>query len=186
MDSIFQKTADRLYPDSPDTYRLKKTFFNVLAYIHENDWQGACHATTAILFVLLREQGVAAIPCVGEVSKAPIVFDHSWIEVGSEVCDAAVMNTLVEGVHFPPVFMGTDLRTGKETELQYGSEIGRGLDPQAAVIAQMPIGQYMQGFPGQRDGLWDIAKQLAKRQALKFTVPSAKRKWGEASWEVRS
>jgi hypothetical protein len=100
MDSIFQKTADRLYPDSPETYRLKKTFFNVLAYIDENDWQGACHATTAILFVLLREQGIAATPYVGEVSKAPIVFDHSWIEVDSEVCDAAVMNSLVRGVHF--------------------------------------------------------------------------------------
>ncbi len=103
MDSIFQKTADRLYPDSPETNQLKKTFFNMLVYIQENDWQGACHAATAILFVLLREQRIEAVPCVGEVSKAQ------------------------------------NLHRGKETELHYGSDIGRGLYPQALKIAQMPM-----------------------------------------------
>lgn len=186
MDSIYQNNANRLYPDSQGTYRLKKTFFNVLAYVHENSWQGACHATTAIMFVLLREQSIAAVPCLGGVSKAPIVFDHSWIEVDSEVIDAAVVNTLVQVEDFPPVFLDSDLRTGEKTELLYGSKVGRGLDEQSKIVAQISIGQYMAGFPGHPEGLWGIAKQLAKQQGIKFSIPSAKRKWGDACWELRS
>ena len=95
MDSIYQKTADRQCPDSLETSLLKKKFFNLLAYIQENDWAGACHATTAIMFVLLHEQGIPSAPCIVVVSKDHIVFDHSWIEVNSKICDAAVTNTLI-------------------------------------------------------------------------------------------
>ena len=162
MDRIFQKNADRLYPDSQETYRLKKTFFNVLAYIQENDWQGACHASTAVMFVLLKEQGIEATPFIGEVSKVPIVFDHSWIEVDAKVIDAAILNTLVQGVNYPPVLLGNDLYTGEKTELLYGTDKGRGLDVQAEFIAKMPIGQYMEGFTGHPEGLWGISKLLVQ------------------------
>lgn len=185
MANIFKKNADRLFPDSPEIYRLKKTFFNVLSFIDEKNWQGACHATTAIMFVLLREQGIEAEACLGEVSKDSIIFDHSWIEVNNEVVDAAVANTLVEGIHFPPVLLGRDLSSGEKSELRYGSDMGSGLDPMARQIAQMPIGEYMQAFPDNQDGLWGIAKQLAKRQNLKFSTPAVKKRWGLANWEIR-
>ncbi|MDO8908255.1 MAG: hypothetical protein Q7W55_07120 [Pseudohongiella sp.] len=186
MNKIYQSTANSLYPDSPETYRLKKTYFNVLSYIHENDWQGACHATTAILYVLLREQGLEAVPCLGEVSQGPIVFDHSWIEIDSKVLDAAVSKSLIQGISFPPVFLDSNLLTGDRSDLIYGSDIGRGLDAQAQAIADMPIGLYMDGFPGHPEGLWGIAKLLGKRQGLKLSLVLAKSKWGKSNWVVRS
>lgn len=186
MISKYKVNADRLIPDLPKTYKLKRTFFNILRYIHAQDWQGACHATSAIMFVLLREQGYEAFACLGEVSKNPIIFDHSWVEIDGKVIDAAVSNTLIRGVNFPPVLLGFDLQSGLESELDYGTTEGGGIDQQASMIASMPIGQYMDGFPGHPDGLWGIAKEVAKAQSVKFNIKTAKNKWGTSQWIVKS
>ena len=186
MYKIYKSTANSLYPDSPSTYKLKKTYFNVLSYIRENDWQGACHATTAIMYILLREQGLEAVPCLGEVSRGSIVFDHSWIEVDSKVLDAAVSNSLIHGISFPPVFLDSNLLSGDRSDLIYGTDKGRGLDAQAKAIADIPIGAYMDAFPRHPEGLWGVAKLIGKRQGLKLNLVSAKSKWAKSNWAVRS
>ena len=145
---------DVLFPDSPETYKLKNTFITVLKFIHDQDWMGACHASTAILYVLLKEQKYNVTACIGEVGKPPIVFDHSWIEYNDKVIDAAVSNTLIQGLSFPPIFLGYDLKSSKETEFEYGLSRGNGIDPQAMAISNMTIGAYMDAFPGHPKGLW--------------------------------
>ena len=67
---------------------------------------GACHASSAILFILLREQGYEAVPCIGEVSKQPIVFDHSWIEINGNIIDAATSNSLIPEINLSPILLG--------------------------------------------------------------------------------
>jgi hypothetical protein len=44
--NILKAVADQQFPDTPDSYKIKKTFFGVLKYIHKNNWTGACHATS--------------------------------------------------------------------------------------------------------------------------------------------
>lgn len=46
MNTVYFRVANRLFLDSHETYELKKTFFNVLRYIHDEDWIGACHASS--------------------------------------------------------------------------------------------------------------------------------------------
>ena len=141
---------DKLFPNSPELYKLRKTYLNVLEYIHNQDWMGACHATTSILYVLLKEQGYEVKACMGEVSKPPIIFDHSWIEYNGKIVDAAISNTLIQGLKFPPVFLNTDLVSESETEFEYGCASGGGIDHTARAISEMTIGTYMDSFPGDR------------------------------------
>ena len=88
--------ADQQFPDTPDSYKIKKTFFSVLKYIHKNNWTGACHATSSIMFLLLKEQGIDVNLYIGEVARESIIFDHSWLELDGKPIDAAISNTLIQ------------------------------------------------------------------------------------------
>ncbi len=177
---------DKLFPESPELYKLKKTYLNVFGYIHQQDWMGACHASTAILYILLKEQGYEVEACIGEVSKLPIIFDHSWIEYEGKVIDASISNTLIKGLKFPPVFLSIDLVSESKTDFEYGCNSSGGIDPTAGAISKMTIGMYMDDFPDHPQGLWGIAKRLAKIQSLRFNVAKVKNKYGESNWVIKS
>lgn len=169
-----ERKLDKLFPESPELYKVKKTFLNILGYIHKQDWMGACHATTAVMYVMLNEQGYEVEACIGEVFKAPIIID------------AAISNTLIQGLKFPPVFLSTDLVTEHETEFEYGCKTGPSIDPTADDISSMTIGTYMDNFPGHPQGLWGTAKELSKKQTLRFNVAKAKAKYGESKWVIKN
>jgi len=48
------QAARALTATGPAEYKLIKSYTAVLSLVHRADWQGACHATTALLVVLLR------------------------------------------------------------------------------------------------------------------------------------
>ncbi|WP_223789405.1 hypothetical protein [Marinicella meishanensis] len=176
---------NKLFDNSTGLYKFKKTFKNTLDYIHEENWSGACHATTAILYVLLKEQGYDVIPCIGEVSNHPIIFDHSWIEYDDKVVDVAISNTLIENLNFPPVFLNIDLESELNTKSIYGYS-GNGIDHTAYAISMMPIGEYMDNFSGHPHGLWGIAKMLAKKQSIRLNVSKSRVKYGGDRWVIRN
>jgi len=184
MNDTKRKLA-KLFPDSPEIYKTKKTFLNVLNYIEDQGWMGACHASTAIMYILLKEQGCEVQPCIGEVFKPSIIFDHSWIEYDGKVIDAAISNTLIQ-LNFPPVFLNIDMMTEKKTEFEYGCSSGGGMDILAADISKMTIGSYMDSFLGHPQGLWGIAKELAKKQSLMLNVEKAKSRYGGSEWVIKS
>lgn len=188
MTSI-KTNLDTCFPDVPENYKLKKTFMNVLNYVHKQDWMGACHATTAIMYILYKEQGYDVNACIGEVGEVgeqPIIFDHSWIEIDGKVIDVSISNTLIEGLKFPPIFMDIDLISLKNTKFEYGIAWGNGFDEQAEWIFGLTLGAYMEEFPGHPNGLWGIAKNLAKNQGLKMSFGNAKRKWSDDNWTKKS
>ena len=86
----FKQIAEEKLPSTPENDKIAKTFFEILKFIHKNNWEGACHATSAILYILLKEQGIDATLYIGECQQGSFVFDHSWVEVSSEVVDAAI------------------------------------------------------------------------------------------------
>jgi hypothetical protein len=174
--------ADKSFPDSQETYKLKKTFFCVLKYLHKHDWTGACHATSSVMYILLKEQGVDVKLYIGEVSREGIVFDHSWIEYGGQPIDAAIGNTLIQGIRFSPVFCGVELETGESTKSNYSFKSGQGLGPEMAFYSSNTLGFYMDGFPRHPQGLWGIAAVLAKELGVRFNVGKVKSKYADENW----
>lgn len=177
-----KSVADKNFPDASETYKLKKTFFYILKYIHQNDWTGACHATSAVMYILLKEQGIDVSLYIGEVARDGIIFDHSWIEYSGQPIDAAISNTLIQGIAFSPVFCGIELESGNPTESKYAYQSGQGLGPEMLFYSSNTLGGYLDRFPGHPKGLWGIASILAKELGVKFNIGKAKRKYFNEHW----
>ncbi|MBO6655905.1 MAG: lasso peptide biosynthesis protein [Pseudomonadales bacterium] len=180
------KVCNRVFPDSKETYKLKKYYFGLLNFIHQNDWTGACHASSSILYVLLQEEDIDAKIYIGEAVRGSIVFDHSWVEVGGEPLDAAISNTLIEGIRFPPVFLGYDLDSGERTQTNYSFIGGSGLEAEMAFYASHTLGTYMDNFPGHPEGVWGVARDVAKSIGQKLNLNRARRRYADTTWDQKS
>lgn len=131
---------------------------NLMAYIEQKHWQGACHACASVLYVALSECGLAPRICIGECRYGlhGIPFDHSWIELDGAPYDLACAMSLDNGKPIcPPVIGGIDVTTGKPTSLRYGIDY-RGLDMEGEVVRMFPFADYMDGYPNDPKGLWVI------------------------------
>ena len=179
----FKKVAEEKLPSTLYNRKLIGTFFGILEFIHKNKWDGACHAASAILYVLLKEQGIDARLYVGECQSGSFAFDHSWVEVKGEVVDAAISMTLIQGMSFPPVLRDVDLETGEKTKIIYGVHSGRGYDEFTSTIRNLPLCTYMDSFPGHPEGLWGIAKDIGKRLRIKIDLVKVRGKYGLTNWE---
>lgn len=187
MKTLIQQ-AERLFEETSDIYKIKKVFFEMLNYLHKNDWQGACHASSSIMYLILREQGVDIQLYLGEVKRGDIIFDHSWLEYHGKPIDAAISNTNIRGFSFPPVLLGYELTPSKaeETSSNYSFNDGDGLDAEMLFHSKNSFGQYLDGFPGDPNGLWGVAKTIAKSIGYKFNIAKAKSNYSDERWQVKS
>lgn len=160
---------------------LIKVFFNTLDYVDKNDWGGACHATSAVLYVLLSELGFEPILCVGEAKYEQGFFDHSWIEIDGRVFDVAVYLSMEFSKVSPPVINGYNIDTLQPSNIEYGVS-GYGLDRDANRLFQVSFNQYMNDFPNFPGGLWGVVNHLALKMSLKFNIPQLKRKYTHTQW----
>ena len=179
----FKKVAEEKLPSTPDNLKIAKTFFEILKFIHKNNWDGACHATSAIMYVLLKEQGIDARLYIGECQHGSFAFDHSWVEINGEVVDAAISLTWIQGMSFPPVLRNIDLESGEKTKIIYGVHSGRGYDQSSSTIRDLPLCMYMDNFPNHPEGLWGIAKDIGTRLRIKTNLVKMKGKYGLTNWE---
>lgn len=181
----WKSSAERLAIRNPTGFKVRNSFSVLLDFIHSEDWQGACHASSTVLFSLLAAQGVEANICLGEASLGKIYFDHSWVEVNGEIYDAAISNTLVSDLYFPPVFRGFDLSTAKPTELQYGTPSGQGYDENAQWIRSISVPEYMSQFPNHPQGLFGITKLIAKSAGIRVNLATIEKCAAYATWKER-
>ena len=179
----FRKVAEEKLASTPDNYQIINTFFEILEFIHKNRWEGACHATSAILFILLKEQGIDAKLYIGECQYRSFVFDHSWVEINGEVVDAAISKTWIQGKSFPPVLRNIDLDTGEKTKIVYGVHSGQGYAQFASTIRDLPLYMYMDIFPYHPKGLWGFAKEIGTRIGIKTNLEKMKGKYCLTKWE---
>lgn len=182
----FKSVADKKLPDTFELYKVKKIFFGTLKYIHKNDWIGACHATSAVMYLILKEQGIDVDLYIGEVSRGNIIFDHSWLEYNSLPIDAAISNTLIHNIKLPPVLCGVELDTGTLTESTYSFQSGEGLGQEMMFYSANTLGFYLDGFPKHPKGLWGIASVLARGLNLRFSINKAKEKYSEDQWKQKT
>lgn len=181
----WKASAQKLIEPNQKSFKVNKSFCGLLDFIHANDWQGACHASSAILFSLLAEQEIEAVPCLGEVSIGKTYFDHSWLEIEGEIYDAAISKTLINGFCFPPVFRGLDLSTNKPTALKYGTPSGQGYNESARWIRGISVTEYMSRFPGHPDGLFGMAKLIGKSVGVRLNVEGVRKNVLHTQWTER-
>lgn len=181
---VWGAVADKVLPEHD--FKIKRTFFEVLRYIHKMNWQGACHATSAILYVLLREQNYESNLYIGEAGYASMAFDHSWIEIDNKIYDAAVSITLIDDFDLSPVMADIDLSTGQRTRIKYGIHSGYGNDVFAKKIKQIPFGDYMANFPEYPKGLWGLVKEIGNRIGLNISISKIKKEYSNTTWLEKS
>lgn len=179
------RAAESLTRRGPARPGLLTTFSCVLQFVHRSGWEGACHASSSVLFVLLREQGIHAELYLGEVRAGRIFFDHSWVEVDSKVFDVAISSPLIHDQWMPPVFASIDLSSLRKTTVVYGVSSGAGHNESAALIRTLPFAEYMGAFPRHESGLWGVAKELGKEIGLRIAVRKLRSTYADVLWKER-
>ncbi|RCW63162.1 SEC-C metal-binding domain-containing protein [Saliterribacillus persicus] len=177
--------ASQILTEYPHNDLVHTIFFKTLDFIERKNWAGACHAVSAIQYVLLTEAGLKPRLCVGEVECNIGFFDHSWIEINGKVFDVAIYKNLDNAMAFPPVINGYDISTMKETESIYGAKSGKGFDYNAQTLIHTPFNIYMSGFPDYRNGLWGIVKDLSNECSLNIDIDKRKESYSNTEWLVK-
>ena len=154
---------------------------NLMSYMKAQQWIGACHATTAVMFVVLSEFGYNPVSCIGEVKDDYMgYFDHSWIELDGQIIDLACSMTLLDGRPAnAPVILGIDSYTGGACDMEYGIYF-RGLDANATYITSVSFGEYMDAYPNLKNGLWDIVGIILDK---KIDISALRLKYGNTQWK---
>lgn len=144
----------------PQAVGIQKTYESTLNYIAKTEEaSGGCHLISAMLHILLTEQGIENELVIGEVEdyETNTQFSHSWVEIGGEVFDPAIMHTLDGNVH-PPVYNGVKL-TLEPLTMGYGvSKDKEALDKDAKHLLDKSVTAYLDaikdyGYP--KNYLWD-------------------------------
>jgi len=142
--------------------QVKDIIRGAFDFIAEHDYQGGCHLVSAIVHILLTEKGYNPVVRLGEVQVSDYLFDHSWIELDGEVIDVAIMNTLQDGLKFPPVLYGKSVATGRQVDYQYG--VSQYIDVTAQLVMGKSIGQYI--MEGVSHGSLEIMKLIAENSGV--------------------
>jgi hypothetical protein len=74
------------------------------------------------------------------------------------------MNTLQDGLRFPPVFYGKSAATGLQVEYKYG--VSHALDATAQLVISQSIGEYI--MEGVSHGSLEIMNIIAKNAGIEF------------------
>lgn len=160
---------------------LSDVLCNLLRYMRERSWIGACHASCAALYVALSELGYSPRLCAGEVKAPGFLFDHSWIELDGKIIDLAASMTLMGGglPVSPPIILDINIATEAKYGLIYGTNNGRGLDAEANMVTTTSFCTYMDNFPREKNGLWGVVEIILDR---KFAVKDMRNKYINTKW----
>lgn len=143
---------------------LADALCNLNNYMQRKQWWGACHASCSALFVALSELGYRPRLCIGELMGQGLYFDHSWLELDGEILDMAISMTLMGGAPASePIFCGKNIRTGQPPIIKYGVP-GRGIEGQTVFVKNTPFIDYMDKFPDEKNGLWDVVSEILGRK----------------------
>jgi len=181
----YRVNAEMLAGDGTEYLGIINPFLQVLRFVIEEPYRGACHASSAILYVLLRESNIDATINIGELGRDNICFDHSWVEVGGKIFDVAIARPDDPVFDGAPVFMEHDLDSMKAPLWQYGTSSGIGDDPFVEQIKAGSFATYMNNAPFHTNGLWHYVQKFGKRCGLKINLNKARQKYSQVQWRFR-
>lgn len=158
---------------------LSSILITFCKYISNNQWSGACHAISSVLYVILVENGYKPEICIGEVQKDNYIFDHSWIELDGKIIDIAIGLTLDGTYISAPIILDINIESEEKNKIKYGAN-GNGIEGEALLVSQCPFSLYMDMFPYNDKGLWGIVEELINKeidiQKMKIKYQNVKRK----------
>jgi hypothetical protein len=167
-----------------DGQKILNAWEVVLRFIWEHHYAGACHDTSAVLYMLFSELGLSPTLNIGEVKSPVGIFDHSWVEVGGLIFDAAVSLPQSGGQHVGgPVFASLDLETNRRTRLIYGMESGHGFDPDALLPASATFSEY--AAVQSEMNIWVLVVAFAGRMGMDLTFAGVEKKYGSTRRTIR-
>ena len=183
---LWMRNTSDILRGKPWALKFTKTLQAVVEFVQDNQWQGACHAVSSVFYVLLAEQGISSVLCIGEVQIGVRAFNHSWIEIDGEVCDAAIISTLNERFHFLPTINGLNVETKKPTDLKYGVVTSLADDPPTRHIKTASFTSFMDEFPYHRDGLWSVVLAIGKKIGVNSDVATLRTGYSSTKWNVKN
>lgn len=139
---VWIRRAQALARNIKNGNELADAFSITLEKICMESWPGACHDTSAAMYVIFSELGFSPSLCIGEVTSIKTHFDHSWVELNGLIYDAAVCfpDTGIEFVS-APIFSSMDLSTLEKTNLVFGRHQS-GLTEPATSISTQTLDEY--------------------------------------------
>ena len=172
--AIAEVIAANQYPEI-----LANTIYILYSYIKKNNWQGACHASCAALYVALVELGFSPNLRAGEVDAHEFIFDHSWIELDGKIIDVAVAFNLIGRQISNVIVLDVDIFTKAPSKNIYGTSRGSGLDADASLATSVPFCMYMDNFPDAPNGLWSVVEHLLGH---KVDIAALRAKYRSTKW----
>lgn len=163
-----------------------RVYTEVLRFVVDSEYLGACHDTSAVLHMVLAEHGVTSELCIGEVGIGRHFFDHSWVDIDGAIFDVAVCMPDPRGAHVGgPVFHSTDLFLARPTDMVYGAESGMGLGGEALPALTLDLAGYSAVQP--QPDIWTLAVAIASRSGLTNpTFAQFRARYGKARRTVRT
>lgn len=171
-----------------------EVFKTVLRHIWNKNHPGACHDSSAYMYVLLAELGCDPTLCIGE--PAPIntkPMDHSWVEVDGLVFDAAISLPL-DGLNSAfiggPVFRSIELCKMLPTTTNYNHSTGFGFGRDAEMLYDLSLSEFallqkthMNTEP--EDRIWNTAATLSAALGGSASAAALAEKYSAVKREVR-
>lgn len=139
------KESTPAFQDQPD---LASAYISVLSFIFDHGYGGACHDTSAIIFILFSELGFSPELKIGEVKSLTFgnYFDHSWVVLDDSIYDAAIglPQPTEQGGSFVsgPIFNSIDIFENEINDIDFNFKSEFGLDQMALDISKLTIGEY--------------------------------------------
>lgn len=175
-------TASLTIKDGQDIFEVFDVLLNMTWL---NNWGGACHDTSACLYMILSEMGLKPELVIGEVMSTVGTFDHSWVEVDGKIFDVAVSLPDKGGVDVgPPIFSNLDLDSARPTQLRYGVRTTIGLHEHGLKIAHKTLDEYSK-MQNPNGAVWDLTSLIADLCGFSLDTDYLKREYGHVRRVIR-
>jgi hypothetical protein len=170
------------------TSLVADTLLRLIHMVAQDDrWTGACHLVSAALTVLLREQGHAAVLCIGQVGDLRMgsgAFDHSWVELDDAIYDVAILRPFDASYALAPVVSSHHLDSRTRTGLIYGVSTNHPPDPGASLVMMLGFQRFMDGAPFP---VWKmIAEHATALQLPRTDHADLRRRHRDLTWTRRA
>lgn len=177
--------AERIAGHKRAAKNAHRVFATVLKLLHGSDWRGACHASSVITHITLKEMGVENTLVLGEAVLGPVHFDHSWVEVDGKPIDTAISIPLDARFTANPVFLGMDTATRLPTGAVYRASTGE-LDDDSMIIAEGDLGRYIDNFDLADGNFFTPMLMVLKEVGIKRNEDQLRSAYSSTRWTIKT
>ncbi len=175
--------------NNKNTVSLEDIYKSMLDYVIDNNFTGACHSTSAAMYILLSELGLNPKLKIGEVYSYSdnVCFDHSWVEMDDEIFDIAIgypQPPELGGQYVcGPIFNSTDLSTDQYADVCFRYQTDEGLREPALSVSRWTLQEYNDNEDTDID-IWDFTVLIGSRCKLDLSRYSLIERYGSIRREL--